>query len=322
MMQVQSRKMLPDEDQRKRLSVHSAELARLMTLGFEASPIPAALFASDDSLAFANDAYRELMNVTPEVRTFGEVLQHAYQMGRGPTLSMESEAWLARAASRRRAREVRTFEVDFLDGSWYMVTETCIEGGWIWDFYTDITSLKFKEQTLLEARERALRSADTDPLTGIHNRRYGVSELDHQIGVATRRGGDLAVVLMDLDHFKHINDTRGHLAGDDVLTHFAVEGSLLVRRNDTFVRYGGEEFLLILPGIGALEALAVTERIRERIDASAPAKLGHGYSFSAGIAALAPHEDVRALLHRADAALYAAKDAGRNRSRIAETPSS
>jgi len=303
------------------LSVQSSELARLMTLGFDACSIPVALFAPDDTIAFANDAYRVLMNVTPEARTFGDVVRHAFRTGRGPVLSMEPEAWLAMAASRRRVREVRSFEVDFLDGSWYMVTESCVEGGWVWDFYTDITSLKSKEHTLLVARDTALRSADTDPLTGLYNRRYGVSELDHRIGVAARRGMDLAIVLMDLDHFKQINDTRGHLAGDDVLTHFAEEVSQLVRRADTFARYGGEEFLLIMPEAGEREALAAIDRIRQRVAASALPKLGHDYSFSAGIARMAANDGVQGLLRRADEALYAAKAAGRNCSRVATPPS-
>ena len=303
------------------LSVQSAELARLMTLGFEACAIPVALFAPDDTIAFANDAYRALMNVTPEAQTFGDVVRNAYATGRGPVLSMEPDAWLAMAASRRRVREVRSFEVDFLDGSWYKVTESCVEGGWVWDFYTDITSLKSKEQTLLVARDTALRSADTDPLTGLYNRRYGVSELDHQISVAARRDIDLCVVLMDLDHFKSINDTRGHLAGDEVLTHFAGEVGQIVRRADTFARYGGEEFLLIMPAAGEREALAVIERVRQRVAASGPSKLGHAYTFSAGISRMAARDDVQAILRRADEALYAAKAAGRDCSRVAEPPS-
>ncbi len=301
-------------------SVQSAELARLMTIGFAACAIPVALFAPDDTIAFANEAYRTLMNVPPDARTFGDVVRHAYHTGRGPVLSMEPEAWLAMAASRRRTYELRSFEVDFLDGSWYKVTESCVESGWIWDFYTDITSLKSKEQTLLVARDRALRSADTDPLTGIYNRRYGVSELDHQIGVAARRGTALSVVLLDLDHFKSINDTRGHLAGDEVLKHFAREVGQLVRRADTFARYGGEEFLLIMPEADERSALAAIERARLRVALSAPDRLGHSYSFSAGIARMMPQDDVQTLLRRADGALYAAKDAGRDCSCVADLP--
>ncbi len=303
------------------LSVQSAEIARLMTLGFDACAIPVALFAPDDTIAFASDAYRALMNVAPEAKTFGDIVRKAYETGRGPVLSMEPDAWLAMAASRRRASEVRSFEVDFMDGSWYKVTESCVEGGWVWAFYTDITSLKSKEQTLLVARDTALRHADTDPLTGLYNRRYGVSELDHQIGVAARRGTALCVVLMDLDHFKAINDTRGHLAGDAVLMHFAGEVGHMVRRADTFARYGGEEFLLIMPEADERAGFTAIERVRQRIAASTDAKLGHGYTFSAGIARMAPQDDLQALLRRADSALYAAKDAGRNCTRVADRPS-
>ncbi|HWU65303.1 MAG TPA: diguanylate cyclase [Ensifer sp.] len=301
-------------------SVRSAELTQLIALGFEACAIPVALFAPDDTIAFANDAYRTLMNVTPDARSFGDIVRHAHRSARGPVLSMEPDAWLAMAAKRRRVREVRSFEVDFIDGSWYMVTESCIEGGWLWSFYTDITSLKSKEQTLLMARDTALREADTDTLTGLFNRRYGVSELDHQINVARRRATALAIVLLDLDHFKKINDTRGHLAGDEVLSHFARAVSQVVRRGDTFARYGGEEFLLIMPSAGEPEALAVIDRVRQKIAMSAMPTLGHDYSFSAGIARMAPLDDVQTLLRRADEALYAAKEAGRNSSRIAAPP--
>lgn len=302
------------------LSAQSGELARLMVLGFDACAIPVALFAPDDSIAYMNDAYRALMNVTAEARSFGDVVRHAYKTGRGPVLSKEPDAWLAMAASRRRVREVRSFEVDFIDGSWYMVTESCIEGGWVWDFCTDITSLKSKEQTLLVARDTALRDADTDPLTGLHNRRYGIAELETQIVTARRTGSGLAIVLMDLDHFKTINDTHGHLTGDAVLSHFAAEVSQFLRRGDTFARYGGEEFLLIMPGAGEREALAVVDRFRQTAAAFASSCLGLSYSFSAGIARMVERDDMQALLRRADAALYAAKDGGRDCTRIAGPP--
>jgi diguanylate cyclase (GGDEF)-like protein/PAS domain S-box-containing protein len=143
-----------------------------------------------------------------------------------------------------------------------------------------------------------------DPLTGIGNRRAA----DQMLG-ATRPGD--ALVVLDLDHFKRVNDTRGHAAGDTVLRRMASQLAAHLRARDQVARLGGEEFLLTLPSTPEQEALRIVSRLQQewsRIDET---------TFSAGIAIVLPDESGTAAQHRADAALYEAKNAGRDRVEIA-----
>jgi two-component system, cell cycle response regulator len=168
-----------------------------------------------------------------------------------------------------------------------------------------------------ELRERNLqleRMARTDMLTGMMNRRHGATMLAEACTAAAGRGS-LAVVMADVDHFKRINDHHGHAAGDAVLR--AVAGVMRdgIVSGETAVRWGGEEFLLVLPDCDAAGALARAERLRLALSAS-PVDAGgqrHGVTASLGCAILSPGETPEALVARADEALYAAKAAGRDR---------
>ncbi len=159
--------------------------------------------------------------------------------------------------------------------------------------------------------------AALDGLTGCYNRRFGLARLREELARARRMQAPLAVVLFDLDHFKAINDTRGHLAGDRVLVWAARQARLLLRQGDVLVRYGGEEFLLVLPFAGEEEAVEVAERIRQALAASPvpDGRQGIPITVSAGVAGWpqsAAESEVE-LVDLADAALYAAKRGGRNR---------
>ncbi|MGH8689989.1 MAG: GGDEF domain-containing protein, partial [Burkholderiales bacterium] len=124
-----------------------------------------------------------------------------------------------------------------------------------------------------------------------------------------------SVCLIDIDHFKSINDTLGHAAGDAVLKHFAALGQRGMRAIDTFGRFGGEEFLIVLPGTGPQGAIVVGERVRAAATGAEfpglPAE--RRVTITVGVATHAKGEDVAALLARADQALYQGKNAGRNR---------
>ncbi len=167
-------------------------------------------------------------------------------------------------------------------------------------------------------REQAIR----DPLTGLLNRRYLDETLPRELARCRRTGESLAVAMLDLDHFKALNDTSGHEAGDKVLR---AVGELLrdsLRSGDLACRYGGEELTLILPGASLKDAHARLEALREAV-ALLPVRHRDGnlppVTVSVGLAAAAPHEtDAAALLGRADAALYLAKAGGRNRVALAE----
>jgi two-component system, cell cycle response regulator len=160
-----------------------------------------------------------------------------------------------------------------------------------------------------------------DPLTQLFNRRYLDSVMPGLIGSAERRGAALSLALVDLDHFKLVNDRYGHPAGDLVLREIGRVLPMSLRPADVVCRYGGEEFCLALPdadGAGAEKALAsLAARLRDLRIAWDGHSLG-GFTFSAGVAVLGQHGSTFAeLLAAADRALYQAKDAGRNRILIA-----
>ncbi|WP_371157574.1 diguanylate cyclase [Jannaschia sp. 2305UL9-9] len=180
---------------------------------------------------------------------------------------------------------------------------------------------KTRADRMRDTLETGLRLAVIDPLTGLHNRRYGLHHLDR---VATRcraQGIRAGVILMDLDHFKSVNDTHGHLVGDEVLSKAAQVLKENVRGEDLICRIGGEEFLAVLPDSGLSEVRIVAERLRRAVE-NLEIRLGNGsllnVTMSLGVAMLEDREDAPThALAIVDRALYAAKDAGRNRVELA-----
>lgn len=173
------------------------------------------------------------------------------------------------------------------------------------------------------AREERIRQLSrTDALTGLHNRRSILETLEQEIIRAARQGSSLSVVILDLDHFKRINDTWGHPAGDQVLREAARVLRENVREADAVGRYGGEEFMIVLPGAGLDEARGVLERCRARLaDAEivTEAKQCLRVSASFGLAtACAGDLAAQRLIKSADEALYRAKAQGRNRIEVGE----
>lgn len=170
----------------------------------------------------------------------------------------------------------------------------------------------------LDAARNALHQlAIRDSLTQAHNRRYFLEHLPLEVHRAQRSGQALSLLMLDADHFKLVNDRHGHATGDEVLRALAELCRGMLRPYDMLVRYGGEEFVLLLIGIGIAPARDVAERLRASIadthlhsSAGTPLRL----TVSIGVAELLPGDtDGSAMLERADAALYAAKNAGRNR---------
>lgn len=164
--------------------------------------------------------------------------------------------------------------------------------------------------------EEIYRLTTTDGLTQIYNKRYFLETLEREVSRCHRYGRSLCLVMMDIDHFKRINDGFGHLAGDHVLKQVASSVRQKIRREDIFARYGGEEFALILPEIEMGGALSTAEKLRKLIekqrfsfeDQVIPVTL------SAGVAAVGEQDtDPEELIRAADAKLYEAKAGGRNR---------
>lgn len=159
-----------------------------------------------------------------------------------------------------------------------------------------------------------------DALTGVLNRRALESTLTHDIARVRRTGAQLTVAMIDLDHFKDINDAYGHQVGDDVLVYFVGIARAAMRQADALVRYGGDEFTMILPDTEARGAHLVLNRMRMLLEKSPFMRQGGAIflGFSAGIAQLKADEDDQNVLRRADQAAYQAKQAGRNRIKVAE----
>jgi two-component system cell cycle response regulator len=166
--------------------------------------------------------------------------------------------------------------------------------------------------------QMSIEMAITDALTGLFNRRYMESHLSTLVEQAASRGKPLTVMVVDIDYFKAINDSHGHDAGDDVLRDFALRIKRSIRGIDLACRYGGEEFVLVMPETDMAVAAMVAERLRRRI-AAEPFAIQQGsrvvpVTISIGIAALRDKDDTAAsVLKRADQALYRAKRDGRNR---------
>jgi len=171
-------------------------------------------------------------------------------------------------------------------------------------------------------RARLLRSGFTDVLTGWNNRRYLHVRLNEELARARRDATTLTCLMLDIDHFKQVNDTFGHAAGDEVIKEIAQRIELQVRASDVAARYGGEEFVILLPNTDTSSGQLLAERVRAEIG-STPIDVGQekstGVTVSIGIACTSPHRDDvdlkitgESLLARADVSLYRAKSAGRD----------
>jgi two-component system cell cycle response regulator len=181
---------------------------------------------------------------------------------------------------------------------------------------TQIRKKRYTER-LRDNVQLSIEMAITDALTGLYNRRYMETHVGTLVDQAVARGKPLSVLILDIDYFKSINDTHGHDAGDDVLQDFAIRIRKSIRGIDLACRYGGEEFVVVMPETDMAVATMVAERLRRRI-ASEPFPIQKGarmieVTISIGIAALGSGDDAAAVIKRADQALYRAKRDGRNR---------
>jgi two-component system cell cycle response regulator len=181
---------------------------------------------------------------------------------------------------------------------------------------TQIRKKRYTER-LRDNMQLSIEMAITDALTGLYNRRYMETHVGTLVDQALTRNKPLSVLILDIDYFKSINDTHGHDAGDDVLQDFAIRIRKSIRGIDLACRYGGEEFVVVMPETDMAVATMVAERLRRRI-AGEPFPIQKGartidVTISIGIAALGPDDNAAAVIKRADQALYRAKRDGRNR---------
>jgi diguanylate cyclase (GGDEF)-like protein/PAS domain S-box-containing protein len=199
------------------------------------------------------------------------------------------------------------------DGTWHWLrwsSQLSPDESMIYARAADVTELKQIEAEREELLGKVQEMARHDSLTGLPNRRALEEQLPRAMARARRNRSSLSVAILDIDHFKVYNDTHGHLAGDEVLRACAKAWDSTLRGEDTIVRFGGEEFLVLLPDTAIEEAAEIVERLRLHTPM--------GQSCSAGLACWDYAESIDDLLGRADKALYLAKASGRNQ--LAEAP--
>jgi diguanylate cyclase (GGDEF)-like protein/PAS domain S-box-containing protein len=193
------------------------------------------------------------------------------------------------------------------DGSWHWLRTSSVfepKEALVYARSTDVTERKAIAQEREDLIAEVESLARSDALTGLPNRRALDEVLPREMARALRAGSSLCLAIVDIDHFKSYNDTHGHLAGDAVLRDCAAAWDQELRGEDTILRYGGEEFLVVLPDCGPDDAAEIMERLR----AATPDE----QTCSAGLAVWKPGESIDELVGRADKALYAAKESGRD----------
>ena len=280
-----------------------------------------AVIDKDDRFLYCNPTFISMFSLddySPIGRTHDELLAWIYthRIGSGKGTATLEE-WMAQVNSLYRVHTYHTSEVDLIDGRWVLVAQQLYRSGNIVTVCTDITPSKEAELALHVAYAELEHLAMTDELTGVPNRRHFLAQLESERQRALRYKHHASLAMLDLDHFKQVNDRHGHPAGDEVLKHFADLLRRHMRSEDVVGRLGGEEFALLMPETAPSGALTVLERIRHEL---AKAQLefvapGFGYTFSAGVAELALTESSACnhWIHEADQALYRAKTGGRNR---------
>lgn len=184
-------------------------------------------------------------------------------------------------------------------GMWFVGTLGLFLGGWRW------------RQLLF----RLEQSAVSDPLTGLYNRRELMDRLKAEVASAQRHKTELSMIMLDIDHFKHVNDTYGHQAGDDVLMAVTQIMQNMVRISDLLARYGGEEFVVVCSHTGIEGATELAERIRQSVMEKplSTRKGGISVTLSAGVAEYTGQQSPEELIKMIDEALYEAKETGRNK---------
>lgn len=296
----------PDND----TALHMARL-------YERSPLLVALFDAADNLRYANSTWRSAFALEPDTTlTWSDLMRRSHATGIGAHIDTDDfEAWLVSTRARRGKQPFRTFEADLCDGRWIYMTETVDEHGWMLSAAFDVSAMRVGERTLRQARDGALRAAQVDALTGISNRAHAVQQLELRLELLRGHQQPCGLVMLDLDYFKKVNDTWGHLAGDLVLKHFAQLAGSTLRRDDCLGRFGGEEFMLLLPNTTPAHVERTVARVLELVRQSRPLEdvPGFGYTCSAGVVMLDPALDATHSIREADRALYAAKAQGRDR---------
>lgn len=299
---------------------------------FDLLPVGAAILDAKDRMIEHNPALERILGLTRE-----EIESRRYRgwRFRGQDGAMLDESQMPSARARRTNRPISSFEitVERADGTQIATSVSAAPlpqpRGGVVVITSDVTSqvrARKAEREAKAALERALleqtENAKTDYLTQVANRRHFFEVLQRELALAVRHRHPISIVLVDIDHFKAINDRYGHETGDEVLRRVAQAMKGALRATDTLARHGGEEFIVLLPYTDLAAAGVVAGHLRAAVaDCGIATELdGIAATASIGVATAHDGDSIETLLRRADDAMYAAKSAGRNRVVIAPAP--
>ncbi|MBI1245165.1 MAG: diguanylate cyclase [Alphaproteobacteria bacterium] len=302
----------------------SVEALELLREAIESMEDAFCLFDPDGRVVMFNakylDPYGRMADLIAPGVSFEFILRLGIEIGLYPEAESRIDEYVrdrvGRFGENSPAREAHS-----PDGRWYRITRLRTPSGHTITSRVDITELKEKEAALAKLNVELERLATTDPLTGVANRRSFVARGYDELARVHRDYEKCTLLALDIDHFKRVNDTYGHAAGDRVLVEFAHRVSACLRQTDILGRLGGEEFSILAPGITAGEAQNLAERVRVAVRASPITVDGTpiDVTVSIGISQMrASDSDVSSVQRRADDALYQAKHQGRDRFVLAE----
>jgi diguanylate cyclase (GGDEF)-like protein len=303
--------MVMDSLEMRRLIKRADAAERRFHDAMECLPDGFVWFDQDDRLVYCNSRYREVYakcakHIVPGAR-FEDILRKGVDLGQFPDAIGNEEAWIVNRLERHR-NPGAAIEQRLPGDVWLKIEERRTSEGGLVGFRSDITELKQQERELA-------RLAWTDSLTNALNRHRFMELAQNEIDRSWRHGKQASLIVVDVDHFKNINDRNGHAAGDQVLKSAVERWKHVLRSHDLMGRIGGEEFSVLLPEIGAEGAMKVAEKMRAAISDLPFEFEGQllRVTVSIGIATLSPAEDLPELMRRADLALYEAKKTGRDR---------
>ena len=304
-------------------------LKSLIIKGLEFSPDCFAVMQGEENvILYCNQTFADIFGRTKEQIvgvTNDMLLKQAWQTKRGINIDTKDfDSWIEKINELHKIKLINQFETDLTDGRWFRMTRMNLDQDTKILFGVDITELKMVQRDLEKAVQQIEHLANTDALTNISNRRFFEATSEKEFAIAKRYHKDFSLLVLDIDHFKNINDSYGHEGGDDVLKTLAKMCSSVIRNTDTLCRIGGEEFAILLPETGINQAHILAERIRQAINEHdfyiTHLKCTVSLSVSIGVSAIKQgDESVRDIFNRADSALYMAKRIGRNRAILKET---
>jgi diguanylate cyclase (GGDEF)-like protein len=277
-----------------------------------------AIFSAEDTLIGCNQAYADLLFIEFDTligKTFNQIYRLVFENRKGPKIEADDiEIWLEKVSTKRRERDFRIFEIDLVDGRWFLVSEQILPSGELLLQAKNITKQKVVEQTLFNQTHQLANLALTDERTQIANRRSFIADVKSEINRYNRNGQAFTFCLLDIDHFKKVNDQYGHQVGDNVLRELSTLVRKTLREYDHFGRIGGEEFGLLLPLTCQKEASDITNRLRETIMSTSFNNHDKPIKITVSIALVESQPDCNFehLYNQSDVALYTAKHNGRN----------